>query len=414
VGSDRQTGGHQAGVTQALARFLASTRWEDLPAPIRREAKRALLNISGCILAGLREPTARQAAKALDDRAVILGAAANALDFDDTHLPTVIHPGPPVAAALFALSDEREFSGREMLLAYVLGVEAACRIGNIVSPGHYQHGWHITSTCGVFGAAAAAAKVLRLDEAKTHCALALAAAQASGLVEMLGSAARALNPGFAARNGIAAALLAGGGIQAPAEPLEGLRGFVNVFGGGADWSAITSSGWEMERVAYKPYPSGVVLHALIDACLELRTTKAPERISVTLHPLAIERGDRPHPRDGTEARLSAQHCAAVALLYGKAGVEQFTDAAVADPEARRLRERVTIKPDGGLDKMACVLEVDGRVKQAELRLAMSDAELEAKFRALAGADAGQWLEWLDGLEAEPRVRPPLGWSRRPR
>jgi len=412
VGSDRQASGHQGGITRSLARFLANTRWEDLPAPIRREAKRALLNISGCILAGL--PLVRAIEKALDDRAVTLGAAANALDFDDTHLPTVIHPGPPVAAALFALAGEREFSGREMLLAYVLGVEAACRIGNVVSPGHYQHGWHITSSCGVFGAAAAAAKVLRLDEAKTHAALALAATQASGLVEMLGSAARALNPGFAARNGIAAALLAGEGVQAPAQPLEGLRGFVNVFGGGADWSALAGDGWEMQRVAYKPYPSGVVLHSLIDACLELRTTKAPARVGVTLHPLAIERGDRPHPRDGTEARLSAQHCAAVALLYGKAGVEQFTDAAVADPELRGLRERVTLKSDASLDKAACVLDIDGRVKHAELSPTMSDAALEAKFRALAGAEAGPWIEWLDGLESEPRVRPPLEWSRRRR
>jgi len=412
VGSDRQASGHQGGITRSLARFLANTRWEDLPAPIRREAKRALLNISGCILAGL--PLVRAIEKALDDRAVTLGAAANALDFDDTHLPTVIHPGPPVAAALFALAGEREFSGREMLLAYVLGVEAACRIGNVVSPGHYQHGWHITSSCGVFGAAAAAAKVLRLDETKTHAALALAATQASGLVEMLGSAARALNPGFAARNGIAAALLAGEGVQAPEQPLEGLRGFVNVFGGGADWGALAGDGWEMQRVAYKPYPSGVVLHSLIDACLELRTTKAPARVGITLHPLAIERGDRPHPRDGTEARLSAQHCAAVALIYGRAGVEQFTDAAVAAPDVRSLRERVTIKSDASLDKAACVLDIDGRVKHAELRPTMSDAELEAKFRALAGAEAGQWIEWLDGLESEPRVRPPLEWSRRRR
>ena len=414
MGSDRQTSGHQGGVTAFLARFLAGARWEDLPAPVRREAKRSLVNISGCILAGLREPTTRQVMKALGDRAVILGAAANALDFDDTHLPTVIHPGPPVAATLFALADEREFSGREMLLAYALGVEAACRIGNAVSPGHYQHGWHITSTCGVFGAAAAAAKVFRLDERRTHCALALAATQASGLVEMLGSAARALNPGFAARNGIAAARLADQDVQPPAEPLEGLRGFVKVFGGGDNWSAITDSGWEIGRVAYKPYPSGVVLHSLIDACLELRTTEAPARVGVALHPLAIERGDRPHPRDGTEARLSAQHCAAVALIYGRAGVEQFTDAAVADPEVRRLRERVSIKPDASLDKAACVLEVDGRVKHAQLRPTMSDMELEAKFRGLAGADAEPWLAWLDGLEAEPRVRPPLDWLRRRR
>ena len=198
MGAGRQASGHQGGITSRLARFIAGSRWEDLPPHIRKEAKRALLNISGCILAGLGEASTRKVAKAVADRAVILGAAANALDFDDTHLPTVIHPGPPVGAALFALAEERAFAGRELLHAYVLGVESACRIGNAVSPGHYQHGWHITSTCGVFGAAAAAAKVLRLDEKQTHCALALAATQASGLVEMLGSAARALNPGFAA------------------------------------------------------------------------------------------------------------------------------------------------------------------------------------------------------------------------
>lgn len=407
MGAGRQASERQSGVTSALARFIAGSRWDDLSPAIRKEAKRALLNISGCILAGLREPSTARVEKALDDHAVILGAAANALDFDDTHLPTVIHPGPPVGAALFALSEQRDFSGRELLHAYVLGVEAACRIGNAVSPGHYQHGWHITSTCGVFGAAAAAAKVLRLNEERTHCALALAATQASGLVEMLGSAARALNSGFAARNGIAAALLAEQGIQAPAEPLEGLRGFVNVFGGGSDWGAITNNRWEIERVAYKPYPSGVVLHSLIDACLELRSAKAAERIAITLHPLAIERGDRPEPRDGTEARLSAQHCAAVALLYGAAGVEQFTDAAVADAEVRRLRGRVTIKADKNLDKAACVVEIDGKRKQAELRATMSDAQLEAKFRSLAGADADRWLKWLDGLEADPKVRPPF-------
>jgi len=412
VGAGRTTSEHQGGITAALARFIAGARWQDLPPPIRREAKRALLNIAGCILAGLREPVTQRAQKALDDRAVILGAAANALDFDDTHLPTVIHPGPPVAAALFALAEKESVSGTDFLLAYVMGVEAACRIGNVVSPGHYQQGWHITSSCGVFGAAAAVASAFRLDAERIHRALALAATQASGLVEMLGSEARALNPGFAARNGIAAALLARQGIQAPAEPLEGLRGFVNVFGGGSDWGAMTRSGWEIERVAYKPYPAGVVLHALIDACLALRTGSSPERISISLHPLAIERGDRPSPRDGTEARLSAQHCAAVALRYGKAGVEQFTDAMVADPRVHALRARVTISADAALDKAAAILDVDGRVKRADLRPTMSDAQLEAKFRSLAGGEADRWLEWLDRLEAEPRVR--LPWDSSPR
>jgi 2-methylcitrate dehydratase PrpD len=298
-----------------------------------------------------------------------------------------------------------------MLHAYVLGVEAACRIGNVVLPDHYQHGWHITSTCGVFGAAAAASKAIGLSERQTHCALGLAATQASGLVEMLGSGGALLNPGFAARNGIAAALLAEQGVQAPAEPIEGLRGFVNVFGGGKDWAAI-GRGWEMERVAYKPYPSGVVFHALIDACLELRSDGMPEKVAIMLHPLAIERGNRPEPRDGIEARVSAHHCAAVALLYGAAGIEQFTDAAVADPKVRELRRRVSIRADKTLDKAACRVDVDGRVKRAELREVLSDAELEAKFRSLARSEAELWLKWLDGLEAQARVRPP--WDSLPR
>jgi len=423
VGAGGQAGGRQGGVTAALARFLAASRREDVPAEVRREVPRALLNIVGCIVAGRRERSIQAVEKVfspqggLFSRAVLFGAAANALDFDDTHLPTVIHPGPPVAAALFALAGEKSFSGRELLHAYLLGVETACRIGNAVSPGHYQHGWHITSTCGVFGAAAAAAAVLRLNEDQKRAALALAATQSSGLVEMLGSAARALNPGFAARNGIAAALLAQQNIQTPAQPLEGLRGFLKVFGGNGRLSAISDglgSGWEFMRVAYKPYPAGVVLHALIDACLELRTSKPPEKVAIALHPLAIERGDRPEPRDGVEARLSAQHCATVALLYGAAGVAQFTDAVVADPAVRRLRARVTISADARLDKAAVRLTIDGREKRAELREKMSDAELEAKLRALAGPDAERWMRWVDSLQSTEEVKLPSDWSPRPR
>lgn len=411
MGAGRQDSERQGGVTRALARFVVQSRWDDLPPHIRKEAKRALLNITGCILGGLREHATEKIARSGMELSVVLGAAANAFDFDDTHLPTVLHPGPPIGATVYALANQRKFSGRELLHAYVLGVEVACRLGNVVMPGHYTHGWHITSTCGVFGAAAAAAKVLRLDEEQTHCAFALAATQASGLVEMLGSGSASLNPGFAARNGIAAAVLAEQGLRAPPEPIEGLRGFVNVYGGGKDWAAL-ERGWEMERVAYKPYPSGVVFHSLIDACLELRTGKLPEKIEISLHPLAIERGNRPEPRDGVEARVSAHHCAAVAFLYGAAGVEQFTDAAVA--ATAELRKRVTIKRDDSLDKAACIVEVDGRAKRAELRQTMSDAELEKKFRSLAGADADRWLKWLEDLEPLAEVKPPSDWLPRRR
>ena len=200
-------------------------------------------------------------------------------------------------------------------------------------------------------------------------------------------------------------MLAEQGVQAPAEPIEGLRGFVNVFGGGSDWGALDRRLGNRARQAYKPYPGGRGA-ALADRCLPRasRFRKPPEKIAITLHPLAIERGDRPEPRDGTEARLSAQHCAAVALLYGAAGVEHFTDAAVV--ATRELRKRVTITRDETLDKAGCIVEVDGRVKRAELRQTMTDAELEAKFRSLAGAGADRWLAWLGALEGSATVTLP--------
>ena len=420
MGTHRKTGERQSGVTAALARFAAQP--PPLPAAVRREASRSLLNMLGCIHGGMRHPTMKPVIEVFsaDDvhaRAALLGAAANALDFDDTHVATVLHPGPPVVGALLALAEHESLPGTDFLKAYALGLETACRIANAVSPGHYSHGWHITSTCGVYGAAIAAALGLRLSERQIHAALGVAATQASGLVEMLGTGASAVNCAFAARNGLAAALLARAGIAAPAEPLEGRRGFFNVFGVDPRPERVThqlGSDWELMRVAYKPYPAGVVLHALIDACLALRTSRVPERISLTLNPLAIERADRPEPRDGAEARLSAQHCVAVALRYGAAGVEQFTDAVVADPQVRALRSRVTITADEGLDKAAVVVNIDGREKQAELRLAMSDAELEAKVRTLARDDADEFIEWVRSLESAASVRLPSALSRRPR
>jgi 2-methylcitrate dehydratase PrpD len=407
----------EAGPSAALARFLAQARWEDVPAAVRQEAKRAILNILGCMLAGQREAAVKLLAKTLGggrnlpNRGAMLAAAANALDFDDTHLPTVIHPGAPVAGALFALAKARSVSGQELLHAYILGVETACRVGNAVSPGHYEHGWHITGTCGVFGAAAAAAKLLKLDEKQFLSALGIAATQAAGLVEMLGSAARVLNAAFAARNGLTAVLLAAQGLEGPAQPLEGDRGFVRVFGGSRKLGALTEGlgkQWALREVAYKPYPCGVVLHALIDACLQLREGASGfERIEIQLNPLAIERGDRPNPREAQEARLSAQHCAAVALLDGAAGVAQFTDEAVQRPEVALIRSRVRLVADDSLDKAAAVVFVDGKALRAEPRRTLSGAELEAKFRSLAGARAAKLLRAIDAIESARKVALPV-------
>jgi 2-methylcitrate dehydratase PrpD len=398
-------------LTGELARFLAGSRWQDIPAPIRREAKRAILNIAGCVLAGREDPAVVLLRKVFpQDDALIDAAAATAHDYDDTHLRTVIHATPPVAGVLFQLAKEKPVSGAEFLHAFILGMETTCRLGNAVTPGHYEHGWHITSTCGVFGAAAAAGKIFNLDEGRFRHALGIAATQAAGLVEVLGSMARVLNAGFAARNGLAAARLAAEGFQGPARPLEGLRGFFNVFGGSKDLGQLTrrlGEHWEMTQVAYKPYPCGVVLHALVDACLERREEiRQSQNIVVSLHPLAVERTDRPEPGNALEARLSAHHVVAVAALRGRAGLAEFSDAAATDPALQAFRRRVRVVPDERLDKMAAAISAGETLIDAPVSRPMDDARIEAKLRELAGARAGEWMRLVGGLESAGKVALP--------
>lgn len=365
-------------MTGDLARFLAASRWEDIAPAIRGEAKRAILNIAGCVVAGRSDPAVTILRKVFPhDDALVDAAAATAHDYDDTHLRTVIHATPPVAGALFSLARRRSVSGAQFLHGFILGMETSCRLGNAVTPGHYERGWHITSTCGVFGAAAAAGKALGLNQKQFLHALGIAATQASGLVEVLGSMARVLNAGFAARNGLNAALLAASGFEGPARPLEGLRGFFNVFGGGK--SHRLGQQWEVTQIAYKPYPCGVALH-----------------------PLAVERADRPEPRNAIEARLSAQHAVAVCALRGRAGLAEFSDAAALDPELQAFRRRVRVSPDATLDRMAVIINNHRRDEAKP----MDDARLEEKLRALAGAQAETWLRFVDTLESTAKVSLP--------
>lgn len=405
MGAGGEAGRREARLTRELAAFLARSRWQDLPDAVRREGKRAILNVAGCVIAGREDPAVRILQRVFpDDEALGTGAAATAYDYDDTHLPTVIHTGPPVAGALFALARTAPVSGAGFLHAFILGVETSCRVGNAVMPGHYERGWHITSTCGVFGATAAAGKVLGLNENQFSHALGIAATQAAGLVEVLGSMARVLNAGFAARSGLRAAQLAAAGFEGPAQPLEGLRGFMNVFGGNRDAQALSVQHWEMTRVAYKPYPCGVVLHALVDGCLEHREKlREAEALSVSLHPLAKERADRPNPRNALEARLSAQHAVAACLVRGRAGRAEFSDAAALDPELAACRRRVVIVRDERLDKMAAIIN-DLRCEAAR---PMDDARLAAKLRELAGPRADEWMRVVGSLESAVTVSLPL-------
>jgi 2-methylcitrate dehydratase PrpD len=332
--------------------------------------------------------------------------SANLLDFDDTHLDTIIHPAAPVAAPVLALAQARGFSGRAVLLAFILGVEVECRVGNAVSPGHYARGWHITSTCGVFGAAAACAKLLELPADQISNAIGIAASQSAGIVENLPSAAKNVSVGNAARNGMFAALLAAEGYSASPRAIEGPLGWARAMGDEPDLGRLTGGlgkTWEIAKNTYKPYPAGIVFHAVIDACFKLRAklNRRIEDASITVQgsALLLARGDRP-VRNERDARVSIHHCAACALLLGAAGVPEFADATVFRPDIVFLRQKVRAALDASLPDGAARVIVrltsgetfEEIVMEAKGSLAdpLSDRDIEAKLRDGARLGGTDW------------------------
>jgi 2-methylcitrate dehydratase PrpD len=412
-------------ITAQLAEFVAGSQWRDIPAEVRREGVRGLLNYVGCALGGCSDEAIALAIRVLapnfgpgvagivghTERCDILNAAflnaasANVLEYDDTHLPTVMHPAAPVAPGLFALAEARGASGVELLHAFILGIEAGCRVGTALMPHHYRRGSHITATCGIFSAAAAAGKLLGLDPVRMKWALGHAATQSAGLVESLGSMSKSIGVGNAARNGLAGALFAEAGFTAAEQAIEGKYGFAAVASDTVDLGKITDGlgqRWEILANAYKPYPCGVVLFPVIDACLELRARlEMPvgeiAQVLVRGHPLLRERTDRPDVGDGRSAKVSLQHAVAVALLQGAAGVAQFADAAVADPVVQALRARVTAEDDPSIPVEAASVELRGKDGSSVSEYVplgrgmpgrpMSDIELDIKVSELAAFGA---------------------------
>lgn len=394
-----------------------------LPDAVIAAGRRSLLNMVGTAIGGSGEAAIDKLAALLPvfsgpptntvigrpERADMLwaayinAAAANIFDYDDTHIPTVIHPSAPVGPAVLALAETlaaqgRPVGGRALIEAFVLGAEITCRLGNALHPTHYARGWHITSTCGVFGAAMAAGRLLDLSPSQLVDALGNALAQGAGSVETLGTMSKSLSVGQAARGGLMAALLAADGYTGPAEPLEGKRGFLALHADQPDLAAITGelgSRWEILNNTFKPYPCGVVLNPVIEACLALHAKggfDAADVASVELtgHPLLRQRTDRPGVTSGRSAQVSAQHAVAVSLLTGRADLAAFSDAAVADPNIRAFGEKIAFRDDpaSALDAVQVRLRLtDGQeilhavsAAKGGLGHPMSDVDLAGKFR----------------------------------
>jgi 2-methylcitrate dehydratase PrpD len=299
---------------------------------------------------------------------------------------------------LFAYAGANSVGGRDFIQAFILGFEIESRIGNAVYPAHYDAGWHITSTTGVLGAAAAIGKLLGLSTRQMIWALGIAATQAAGIREMFGSMAKSFQPGRAAQNGYTSALLALHDFTAGENVFEGPRGFAAVTAATYDLDkALDRLGehFELRDNAYKPYACGLVVHPTIDACSQIRAQydidpDSVESVELRVAPLVLDLCNKSDLQRALQSKYSIYHAAAIGLARGKGGLQEFTEAAVADPVLAGLRSITSALPDEGITEDQ--VDVKVRLNSGEtihffleaslgnVERPLSNAQLDEKFR----------------------------------
>ena len=409
--------------TAKLAEFITGYDAAAIPRDVRDVARRSLVNWAGCALGGARHPAVDIALEAMrpfigaphatvigrSDRvdalnaALLNGISSHVLDFDDTHLATLVHPSGPVLSALLALAEHHPIDGKTFIEAIVMGIEVECRIALGVCPAHYDIGWHVTGTVGGFGAAAAVGRALRLDARQMAWALGIAATQAAGLREVFGTMCKGLHPGRAAQSGLSAALMARTGFTSSLRAIEAPRGFAHVLSTEQNFDRMTDglgAVWHTRENSFKPYACGLVVHPVIDGCVTLRNSHSFEsgdvdRIALRVHPLVEELTGKPAPTTGLEGKFSVNHSAAIALHEGRSTSSHYTDAAVHIPAVAALRDRVTVEIDPGVrvdEAFVSVRLKDGRLVShhvehalGSIRRPMNDTQINEKFMDLAQA-----------------------------
>lgn len=420
--------------TARLARYVVQTpgTW---PAPLRDRAARAFVDTVGCMAAGSNEASTRLAHRtvaawgdgpasvvghvlglAAPWAALVNGVAAHALDFDDVLEPALSHVSAVLVPAILADGEALGADGAATLDAYIVGFEVMTLLALAMNQGHYALGWHTTVTMGAPAAAAACARLRRLDEDGTRAALAMATSLAAGSRAHMGTMTKHLHAGFAAKAGIMAAAFAASGITAAEEAYEGPWGFETLFGApnARPLASVLHTldgppALERHGIWVKPYPCCASAHRPIDAARALRDeagvqSQEVETIRVTLPSIAHKNLMYPEPTNDAEARFSLQHCVAHTLRHGQAGLDAFTMAAITDPETRALRAKITAVPDpdqpaagtAGATSDRATVEIrleDGRtlaecvsIPRGHPERPLTDDELRAKFHTCAAAN----------------------------
>jgi 2-methylcitrate dehydratase PrpD len=414
-------------VTAWLAARAAALRAADLPGPAVTIARHCILDWFGVTIAGASEPAVAILAGALQpgggggaatlvglagrapplDAAMINGTASHALDFDDVNMAILGHPTVAVLPGLLALAEERGASQDDVLVAFVVGYDVACRVGALMSPGHYDRGFHCTSTVGSIGAAAACGRLLGLDAARMAMALGAAATQASGLKSMFGTMCKPLHAGMAARNGLLAARLAEAGFTSRPDALECAQGFARTQSPDFRPDAAmqdASADHHIRNNLFKYHAACYLTHGAIEAARTLRarpgaSSNAIRAIALKVAPVTDRVCNLAAPATGLEAKFSLRLTVAMALAgRDTSAIGSYTDALTAEPELVRLRDLVAIefvadRPEAWAE--VTIETADGTRHTAghdagepDRDLDRQGARLAVKFGALAGPVLG--------------------------
>jgi 2-methylcitrate dehydratase PrpD len=366
------------------------------------------------LVAGLEPPcSAFQAASLVGMRrrgsvqhaALVNGTAAHADLFDDNNAPMIAHPSAPLISALLPLAQSRGASGSELLYAYCAGFEVGVKLGRALNPRLYEQGWHVTRVLGLLGTTAACCRLARLTPAQTLAALGIATSAAGGLRQHFGTMTMALHAGWTARDAIEATYLAERGFDSDPAGLDGKYGLARVFANIQSVPLHLGLGEPFELLAsgiiFKPYPCGAPTHAAVDALLALHAqhgldSKHIASIICDVHPWNGMTLREERPATPNQARVNLRYCLAAALRFGRLTPEEFSEAALEDPEVDRLMRATEVRvddslPDNGeFPAAVTLLHCEGRTLTARREVPpggtgrrLGAADLHAKLRQCA-------------------------------
>jgi 2-methylcitrate dehydratase PrpD len=392
----------RSATTRYVTEFVRRTDIADLPDEIVALGKKSILDGLGLALSGSVAKSGELVRRHLislglaSGPATVIGAdfkvparfaafangvGIHADDYDDTQLAVaadrvyglLTHPTAPALPAALAVGETLGKSGGEVMLAYHLGVEIECKIAEAINPRHYQSGFHATATCGTFAAAAAASRLMRLDEDATARALSIAGSQSAGLRENFGTMTKPFHAGRSSESGVVAAEFAALGWTAADNILEAPRGFFSAAGGGYDENAIMGklgAPWTFASpgVSIKPHPSGSLTHPGMTEMLRLICAHdiKPDEVK---HVRVGTNSNMPNalihhrPQNELQAKFSMEFCMAILLLERRAGLNELTDEVVLRPDVQRMIEKVEFVVDeraeaAGYHKMTTYIDVD--------------------------------------------------------